>query len=151
MAAVAVAPSVGFWMFQFGWRALCCVAAAVLNVVMAVIAWQPAAAADQRRAPSQRTERGLLEWRVLLLSLTLFLYSFGYGGITSFTALYADANGIRPKGLYLTSLAVVILVTRPLSGRLGDRFGYRRVFMPCLVLIAAGSRLSGRRQLAGSG
>ena len=31
--------------------------------------------------------------RVLILSFTLFLYSFGYGGITSFTALYADANG----------------------------------------------------------
>ena len=61
-------------------------------------------------------------------SVTLFLYSFGYGGITSFTALYADASGVAPKGIYLTTLAIVILVTRPLAGRLGDRFGYRRVF-----------------------
>ena len=82
-----------------------------------------------------RARRRLLEWRVLILSFTLFLYSFGYGGITSFTALYADANGVTPKGIYLTTLAVVILVTRPLSGRLGDRFGYRRVFVPCLVLM----------------
>ena len=64
---------------------------------------------------------------MLILSFTLFLYSFGYGGITSFTALYADANGVTPKGIYLTTLALVILVTRPMSGRLGDRFGYRRV------------------------
>ena len=82
--------------------------------------------------------RGLLEWRVLVLSITLFLYSFGYGGITSFTALYADANGVTPKSIYLTTLAIVVLVTRPLSGRLGDRFGYRRVFLPCLVLISGG-------------
>ena len=68
----------------------------------------------------------------------MFLYSFGYGGITSFTALYAEAIGIRPKGIYLTALAIVILVTRPLSGRLGDRFGYRRVFLPCLVVIVLG-------------
>ena len=50
---------------------------------------------------------------MLVLSFTLFLYSFGYGGITSFTALYADAIGITPKGIYLTALAMVILVTRP--------------------------------------
>ena len=33
---------------------------------------------------------------------------------------------------------MVILVTRPVLGPLGDRFGYRRVFAPCLVLITAG-------------
>jgi MFS family permease len=32
----------------------------------------------------------------------------------------------------------VILVTRPIAGRLGDRFGYARVFVPCLVLISIG-------------
>jgi MFS family permease len=79
-----------------------------------------------------------LEWRVLLLSVSLFLYSFGYGGITSFAAMYADANRVAPKGIYLTTLALVILVTRPMSGRLGDRLGYRRVFIPCLVLISLG-------------
>ena len=78
---------------------------------------------------------------MLVLSLTLFLYSFGYGAITSFSAMYADALGISPKSIYLTLLAVVILLTRPLSGPLADRIGYRRVFMPCLLLIAAGLAL----------
>jgi MFS family permease len=136
VAAVAVGPSVGFWVFQFGWTTLCLVAAA-LNLIMAAIAWNLPAHNIPAPAPGGAPRR-ILEWRVLVLSFTLFLYSFGYGGITSFTALYADTYGIRPKGLYLTALAVVILVTRPLAGRLGDRFGYRRVFLPCLVLIAAG-------------
>ncbi len=52
--------------------------------------------------------------------------------------MYADANGVTPKSIYLTALAIVILVTRPFAGRLGDRFGYRRVFIPCLVLISVG-------------
>ncbi|HWK11556.1 MAG TPA: MFS transporter, partial [Vicinamibacterales bacterium] len=91
---------------------------------------QPARAAEPRTRD--------VEWRVLVLSITLFMYSFGYGGITSFTALYADANGVSPKGIYLTALAIVILVTRPLAGRLGDRLGHRRVLVPCLALIAIG-------------
>src|SRR5439155_260695 len=78
---------------------------------------------------------------VFWLSITLFLYSFGYGAITSFSAMYADASGVSPRSLYLTCLAIVILLTRPLSGKLADRVGYRRVFMPCLVLIAVGLAL----------
>lgn len=136
IAAIAVAPSLGFWVYQFGWRALCLESAA-LNLLMALIAWR---LPPQRIVPvPEGGRRGrLVEWRVLILSFTLFLYSFGYGGITSFTALYADANGVTPKGIYLTALALIILVTRPLSGRIGDRWGYRRVFLPCLVLITLG-------------
>ena len=136
IAAIAVAPTLGFWIYQYGWTALC-LETAVLNLLMAFIAWRLPAQAVAAAPASGRSGR-LIEWRVLILSFTLFLYSFGYGGITSFTALYADANGVTPKGIYLTALALVILVTRPLSGRLGDRFGYRRVFLPCLVLIAVG-------------
>lgn len=134
--AIAVAPPVGFWLYSFGWMWLCA-AAAALNLVMTAIAWTlEETHVPAPRAPGRRA--GLLEWRVLVISGSLFLYSFGYGGITSFTALYADANGVAPKGIYLTTLALVILVTRPLSGRLGDRWGYKRVFVPCLVLITLG-------------
>jgi MFS family permease len=136
VAAIAVAPTVGFWIYQRGWLWLCIVGAS-LNVKMAVIAF------NLRRDPpftvrAHTHRRGLLEWRVLIISGCLFLYSFGYGGITSFAALYADANGVTPKSIYLTMLAIVILVTRPIAGRLGDRFGYARVFVPCLVLISIG-------------
>lgn len=138
IAAVAVAPPVGFAMYRHGWMWLCLLAAA-LNLVMTAIAWRLEDDRSPSPRPVKRSDRGgLLEWRVLLVSGSLFLYSYGYGGITSFTALYADANGVAPKGIYLTTLAIVILVTRPLSGRLGDRIGYKRVFVPCLVLITAG-------------
>ena len=136
VAAIAVAPTVGFWIYNRGWLWLC-VVGAVLNGIMAVIAF------NLRReqiavAPKAPRDGRILEWRVLIISGCLFLYSFGYGGITSFTAMYADANGVTPKSIYLTALAIVILVTRPFSGRFGDRFGYRRVFIPCLVLISVG-------------
>jgi MFS family permease len=111
--------------------------AAALNAIMALIAWKLPPELPTHE-PRGHHGRRLIEWRVLILAFTLFLYSFGYGGITSFTALYADANHVTPKGIYLTTLALVILVTRPLSGRLGDTYGYRRVFLPCLVLITIG-------------
>lgn len=137
LAGVAVAPAVGFWLYSRGWLWLC-VSAAALNLLMTVIATQLHDDKPKPKAATDERKRGVLEWRVLIISITLALYSFGYGGITSFTAMYADANGVAPKGIYLTTLAIVILLTRPLLGRLGDRFGYTRVFIPCLVLITAG-------------
>jgi MFS family permease len=136
MAALSVAPSVGFIIYRYGWVWLC-VLAGVLNLVMLGIALsleeQPTV------TPAEAKKSGpLLEWRVLVTSLTLFLYSFGYGGITSFAAMYADASGTTPKGIYLTALAIVVLCTRPFTGHLGDRIGYKRVFVPCLVMISVG-------------
>ena len=142
LAAVAVAPTVGFWVYHQGWLWLCVVTAA-LNLLMAVIASQLATGPERSHtaAVPHRQAQSLLEWRVLIVSITLALYSFGYGGITSFTAMYADANGVEPKSLYLSALAIVILLTRPVLGRLGDRLGYKRVFIPCLILIACGLSL----------
>jgi MFS family permease len=137
LSAIAVAPTVGFWIYRAGGWLWLCVGATALNVAMAAIA---ASLPEHRiqRPQGHAPRRRLIELRVLLVSITLAMYSFGYGGITSFTAMYADVNGVSPKSLYLTALAIVMLLTRPPLARLGDRYGYRRIFVPCLVLISCG-------------
>ena len=87
-----------------------------LNLLMAIIAWrlpddhhgalgrEPDEA--QARAPVNR----FVEWRVLLLSIALALISFGYGGLTSFSALFADALNVTPRSLFLTAMAASILI-----------------------------------------
>lgn len=133
--AVAVAPTIGLWVYSTGgWTAMC-LEAAGLNLLMAIIAWAlPADAPRATQAPL--TARTLLEWRVMVVSFSLFLYSFGYGGLTTFIALYSDENGVRPRALYFTVFSLTIIATRPFVGRFADRVGYRRVFLPCLALIA---------------
>jgi MFS family permease len=134
--AAAIAPSVGFWVFSYGWTWLC-TGTTLLNLTMAAIAWRMVD--DRLEQPvSGAHGHGAIEWRVVRLSVPLFLYSYGYGTVSSFSAVYADALGIRPKTIYLTTLAVVTLMTRPLLGRFGDRIGYRRVFLPSLGVMAAG-------------
>jgi MFS family permease len=133
--AIAVAPQVGFALYSRGWVSVCATTAA-LNLAMAVIAWS--LPADARHPRGAAHHGPLIEWHVLVLSLTLFLYSYGYGGITSFVALYAEANGVVPKSIFFTAFALSILVTRPISGPLADRIGHRRVFLPCLGLIVLG-------------
>jgi len=134
--AIVFAPGLGFWLFEHGWWAVCA-AACALNLGMATIArLLPAPAPGEGHSASH--EGGMVEWRVVLTSVSLFLYSFGYGGITSFVAVYAQRAGVEPKGLYFTAIALVIIATRPLLGPLADRKGHLKVFVPCLALIAIG-------------
>lgn len=140
--AMAIAPSVGFWLYQYSWTWLC-VGTTLLNLGMAWIAWRmqddtPPAATATGALLTPPVRRAWIERRVLLLSTPLFLYAYGYGAISSFSAVYADVLGIAPKTLYLTTIALVTLVTRPFLGRLGDQIGYRRLFLPCLVMMAIG-------------
>ena len=146
--AMVIAPSIGFWMYRHSWTWLC-IGTTALNLGMAAIAWRledDATGSETATGPGPRVQyggqalvrRAWIEGRVLLLSLPLFLYAYGYGAISSFSAVYADALGVQPKTIYLTTLALVTLVTRPVLGRLGDQLGYRRMFIPCLVMMTLG-------------
>src|SRR5438552_8458690 len=80
VAAIAVAPPVAFWIFQRGWLWIC-VSCGALNILMGAIASTLDELPDGRAAPHTPASGAppLVEWRVLVLALSLFLYSFGYG------------------------------------------------------------------------
>jgi MFS family permease len=138
MTAIAVAPGLGFWVYHFGWGWLCA-EVALLNLVMFAIAWQLEEISTTAERPEQAFfGRHMVEWRVLWVAMALFLCSFGYGGVTSFVAVLAEENDITPKSVFFTAFALVVLVTRLFSGRLADRIGPRRVFLPCLALVTVG-------------
>ena len=135
--AVAVAPWIGLYVFDHGGWRLVCVESAILNIIMAVIAWRlpPDKRHDTREWSLHPAD--LVEWRVLIGAVTLFLYSFSYGGITSFVAVYAEQVGV-PRALYFTAFSLAILCTRPFIGRYADRIGHTRLIVPCLVMIVIG-------------
>jgi len=137
--AVAMAPAIGLWVYEHGgWRTLC-LEAAGLSLLMFTIAWTMLPTDPPRQtAPPAWRWGSLVEWKVLALAVTMFLYSFGYGGITSFVAMYSEASGVEPASLYFTAFSVAILTTRPYVARLGDRIGHKRVLVPCLVLVVIG-------------
>jgi MFS family permease len=137
--AIAVAPGLGLWVFERGGWTLLCLESAALNLIMAIIAWRLPKDAAHAAASDRKLHVGdLIEWRVLVVGMTLFLYSFSYGGITSFVAVYADQLGVTPRAMYFTVLALAILSTRPFIGRYADRVGHNTIIVPCLVLVVMG-------------
>jgi len=139
MLATAIAPAVGLWVYRRGWAWLCA-GTAVLNLVMAAIAWRlpPDSTVAARMTRDRFFGGSLVEWRVVAVAMALFLCSFGYGGIMTFVALLSERNGITPKSVFFTAFALTVLVTRLFSGRLADRVGHKRFLMPCLALTTVG-------------
>jgi MFS family permease len=133
--AIGAAPALGFWVYKHGWTALCLELTA-LNLMMALIAWRlpedRATRATNNANPANPSAAGV-EWRVLGLSVGLALISFGYGSLTSFSALFADHLGVTPRNVFLTAMAASILVGRLTIGRTLDRLGHRRVLLRCLI------------------
>ena len=141
--AIGIGPSLGFVVYHFGWFTLCA-EMVTLNLIMAFIAWRlPELPKTKDDAPFDLVDHVSrlhehVEWRVVLLSITMSLVAFGYGALTSFSALFADWLGVTPRGLFLIAMAITMLGGRLLIGRAIDRIGHRRVLLPSLVTCAAG-------------
>jgi MFS family permease len=156
VSAIAAAPALGFWVYRHGWITLC-VEIVVLNLIMTVIAWRlpheshgAHEIADAKHVEKSHGGDGkasglaaLVEWRVIVLGVTLGLVAFGYGGLTSFSALFADDLHISPRSAFLSAMAAAMLVGRLTIGRALDRIGHRRVLLPVLVMPAIGLLLLG--------
>jgi MFS family permease len=134
--ATAFAPGLGLAVYALSWKALCA-SVGVLNLAMAALAWNLERDPPHPAASGPFFTRDLVEWRVLAPSLALFLCSFGYGGVTSFVAMWTEKNGLAPRGLFFTVFSLTVLVLRPFLGRYADRTGPRRVLLPLLGLTAA--------------
>lgn len=73
----------------------------------------------------------------LLPVVLIFFLSTAFSVINSFLILFAGKQGITGNiGLYFTVYACTLLFTRPLIGRLSDRFGMVRVAIPAMFCFA---------------
>ncbi len=141
LLAVTVAPTIGFAIYKHGWLALC-LSVAAMNVVMGLIAWS--IHESHRGAsgwPTSRELKDSLNFSVLRLSLALFLYSFAFGSVTSFAALAADARGIAPREIFLTTMAFTTFLSRPILAPFLDRLGHVRMFRAFVAMIPLGLAL----------
>lgn len=136
--AIAAAPAIGIWVLERSWLALCGLIV-TLDLGVALLATR---LERDPPVPSDFVHRLLphraVDWPTLLLSGALLATSFGYGGLTSFAALYAESLGVVPKGIFFTGFALTILAVRPLVAPLVDRRGARRALPASFLGVAAG-------------
>ena len=82
----------------------------------------------------------LIEPRVLPVSLCIFLLVIGYSGIISFIRAFGTSEGLNTSTIFLI-YAVILLIIRPVAGRLQDSKGDNAVAYPGIICQAAGLAL----------
>lgn len=60
-----------------------------------------------------------------------------FGTVVSFLPLFAKAHDLGNPGVFFTVYSLVVVVSRPLAGRLSDRFGRAAVIIPGMASLAA--------------
>jgi len=136
-AAIALAPMVGLFVYKYGWLALCLDLAAISTFTSIWAMRLPYEHVRRAGSPPLHLKT-LWDWPVVRASLTFTMIAFGYGGITSYVAIFAHERQIQPESIFFTVFAISVVVVRIRTSRLGDRFGPRVLLYPSLVLMPAG-------------
>jgi MFS family permease len=83
--------------------------------------------------------RRFFEPKALPISLAAAVLAFSYGAISTFISVYAKALGMEQMASYFFMVfAAVILLSRPFTGKMFDRFGANVLVYPGIFLFVAG-------------
>jgi len=81
-------------------------------------------------------------------AVVVFFLGGAYSVVNSFVILYGESVGVTEIGLFFTAYALALLVSRPLTGGIADRFGVTAVIVPGTIIYGlAFVLLSGARTL----
>lgn len=128
--AIALGPALGLYLMEhFHFQVTSLVA-----TLLAAIALGLAALTPMKKGSGKPTEKqGIYEKAAIRPALMIFLITASMGAITNFIALYGKALGITSVSLFFVVYALFVIVSRPISGKISDRYGYRPVVLPAFV------------------
>lgn len=81
--------------------------------------------------------RNIFEKDSAVPALLVFCLTMCYGGLTTFLALHAAAQGVEGIGVFFTAYAIAVALSRPLLGKVVDSKGYGVIIVPGLVAMTA--------------
>jgi MFS family permease len=134
---MAIGPALGLILMNYS-LTLLLAASTVLAALGLVVSFFINYEKSQNKMVGKSAARAvILEKTAIPPALVLLCITLTYGGIVSFIPLYAGARGVQNIGLFFTVYALVLLISRPIIGRMADRYGGRKFVAPGILLIAA--------------
>ncbi len=80
-----------------------------------------------------------IEYKVLLIAIVGFLMGLSYSSVLAFLASYAESlNLVAISSFFFVVYAGIVTITRPMSGRIFDRFGENMVMYPSYAFLTIG-------------
>ncbi|WP_422657400.1 MFS transporter [Paenibacillus sp. EC2-1] len=141
--AMSIGPMIGLTLLQGGGFTPLVFITSAINILIFPLAFlltsrTPRQHKEPAPATIQDGKKSKVMRRLLLPAVLNFLTSITYGGLLSFLALYGkEVNLSNPQYFFLFNALAIILI-RPVSGRLYDRYGHKAILIPGALFMAAG-------------
>ena len=128
----AISPSLALMLIgRFSYRIAFCVGAAMIG--LAITAALTLHIEYVRTKPFHISLREVFAKEALIPAVLVFFLNIAHSTIIAFLVLYSGRKGISAVGTYFTVYAFAMLVSRPLVGKLSDRFGFVRTVLPAMA------------------
>lgn len=132
----AIGPTVGLQLVAwFGYQYTYIITAFIM--LLAVLAATRIKLPPRRPKKFQMKLKNIIAREALTPASITFFVAMGFTTINALLIVYAGKRGVEGGiGLFFTVYALTMLVTRPMVGRLTDRFGFVRVCIPAILMTA---------------
>lgn len=118
-----------------------CMIIGVVALLLALVAKIPESLPAPKKVESEKRSfiSQYIEPKAMPIAIVTFFMCFGYAGILSFIKFFAkERDLVTASSFFFVVYAIAILLTRPISGKMLDRFGGNAVMYPSFVLFGAG-------------
>ena len=112
-------------------------AAAFLVAVIPSVILKPDRKTREEIAGTGAWYKNIITSHAIPTTVLMFFVIIGYAIINSYVFNFGAEQRIENISLFYTFMAGTLIVSRPLSGWLSDKFGVARVIIPGLILFAA--------------
>lgn len=144
--ATAMGPNLGLWLVDhFGYKA--CFAAAAIGTIIPNLCFLVVPNRQEPHVPGKSAKfnvNDFISLQIFPFALLTGLFSCCNGIVNSFLALLGDERGIKGVGVFFTAYSVILIVTRPITGKLYDQKGIKFIMYPSVALAALSMLLLGK-------
>ena len=143
---MALAPLIGIWIMNTKGFSFLFVTAAILALITLILTQfntyskghQLTEEQEQSEAKKASLLDGLMEKRALFPSFLILLFAITYGGVVTFITIYGKEQGIENVGWFFMGNAFMVMLSRPIAGKIFDKKGHQAVLIPGVLLATIG-------------
>ena len=142
--ATSIGPFLGLYLSQhadFSMIFIVCTVLSMISVIISLFSKIPRSAMtdDQRNSLKGFKLSSFLEKKAVPISLMITIMGFAYSGVLSFITAYAtEINLIEAASFFFLVYSIVLLISRPFTGKLLDKKGDNFVIYPAIISLAIG-------------
>jgi MFS family permease len=132
--ATAIGPTVGLALSgSFGYSAAFFIVAGFVFISFLLTFQLKSTALPKKSKFKLQLKRIIVPEVVVPAVITMFI-TIAFSSISFFVVIFGGLRGVANIGLYFMAYAVALLASRPISGKIADKFGADKAIIPGLVL-----------------